>query len=203
MDLRTSYGETGGIDGYSISQFFSPSLVIDSAPLAGRLDGIELMAKITRPALEDGFLLGEAWLQPLKVYYFLIFDPKKAIEIKLELKTNPKVFIASRYLGDEIADAPSSMLTDIYGNYFVFAFPIVAVFLATVLGFITKQIFRPKSYRHLYLAIYLLPFIFKFEKEFLTFILNICKFSPVLILMISIKPFNILYSRVRRRYHGG
>jgi hypothetical protein len=191
-DVRTLYAETGGFKNYSVSELFSTSITANNSSLIRRLDGIELMATITKPALSNGFLWGDAWTSSIAIYYYMVTDPEKARTIKKELKTNPKVYIAEQYLQSNIADSPSSMLTDIYGNFFIFGFIPCAFFLASGLGFVSKQMLQPTSSIALYTALYLLPFFFKFEKEFLTLCLNILKFSPALLLVIAIKPFKLL-----------
>ncbi len=198
VDLRDVYSTTGSISGYSITRIFSESESEKGSKLTRRLNGVDLMAKITEPAVREGFLWGEAWARPISIYYYMIFLPEKAKEIKLSLKTNPKVFMINKYLGGDSVDAPSSMLTDLYGNFFIFGFMILAILLVGIISFVSRQITFPSSRKLFVIALYLIPFLFSFEKEFITFIFNILKYSPVLFLMLLFPLFRFEYQEVSR-----
>ncbi len=198
VDLRDVYSTTGSVSGYSLAKVFSGSESEKGSKLARRLNGVDLMAKITEPAIKEGFLLGEAWIRPISIYYYMIFFPDKAKEIKLSLKTNPKVFMINEYLEGDSVDAPSSMLTDLYGNFFIFGFTILSALLAGMISFVSRQIIFPSNGKFFVLVLYLIPFLFSFEKEFITFVFNLLKYSPVLFLMMLFPVFHFEYPNLAR-----
>ncbi len=191
LELRGQYERYGEIHHYDVMEFREANYSDVGFALAKRLDGIKLMAQITGPALDNGFMWGQAWIQPLSVLYYMFVDPEKAKELKKKLRTNPKVFIAKFYLNADIPDVASSVLTDLYANFFILGFLFLALVASYLLVFITRQMINPRSRSGLLIGFYLLPFIFKFEKEFLSLMLNMVKFSPMLLLVLFTNPVRL------------
>ncbi|MBO9591137.1 hypothetical protein [Devosia sp.] len=148
-------------------------------PLKERLNGLDLMAQITRPAFERGFGWGRFWVQPISLYYYYFADQEKFLEMKEELRTNPKVYIASFYLGKEIDDIPSSILTDSYANFSIFAFPAVAIIIGVLLGGVNTTLRSTTSAGAALLAFFVLEKALYVEKEMFALIIDLVKFSPV------------------------
>jgi len=148
-------------------------------PWDSRLNSLALLVDITRPAIRTGFGYGSFWIGPLSLYYYVFTDRGKYREIKQSLRTNPKVYIASRYLGTTIADTPSSILTDAYANFFLAGFILAGVLIGTALGWIDAVLGRTTRLGAFMLGAYLLERSLYIEKEMLTFVVDTIKFGII------------------------
>jgi hypothetical protein len=148
-------------------------------PWDGRLNSLDLLVNITRPAIQTGFGYGSFWIQPLSLYYYFFADREKYREIKQSLRTNPKVYIASRYLGTTIADTPSSILTDAYANFFLAGFILAGVLIGATLGWIDAVLGRTTRLGAFMLGAYFLERSLYIEKEMLTFVVDTIKFGII------------------------
>jgi hypothetical protein len=154
---------------------------IDLTPWRWRLNGLDLMAKITAPALSQGFAWGAAWKIPVQLYFLRFTDPARYHEIKRDLRTNAKVYLLERYLGTKRADYFSSLLCDIYGNFFVYGFLPLGLLLGWLMAWITRSFHSPRTWFEAATALYLLPILYYVEKETIGLFLMALKFSTVLV----------------------
>lgn len=119
----------------------------------------------------------------------MIIDPAyyeymKSIEI-----TSPSVFVMNGLLLRNDVDFPKSMMVEfllIFGALFL---PILAFYLAKIVTHI-QSILRssyPTSKTFL-VALYVLPMLMQFEKEFSGFLLSVIKWLPMLVMIIFLRP---------------
>ena len=144
------------------------------------------MAKITGPAERMGWGWGRFWFDPAMLYVYYFTDRPAYEAMKAELRTNPKVYIAKYYLGEDIADTPSIILTDIYANFGVLGFPLAAVIVGLVLGWAGKALVSANRVGQLVLALFLLEKTLYMEKEFFGFVVDLLKFSPAVLLSAAL-----------------
>jgi len=180
-----------GTTGKSVVDHYHEALrlAIDSEvkrPLVERLNGLALMADITGPAATKGWGMGRFWSNSVLLYYYYFFDREKYLSIKTGLATNPKVYEVNYYLGEKIKDRESSVLSDIYGN---FSFPgilFAGVFVGCLIGFSQKVLLRSRNVGLVVLALFVLERVLYAEKEFITLVLDLIKFSPVVLISAAL-----------------
>ena len=144
------------------------------------------MADITGPAATKGWGMGRFWSNSVLLYYYYFFDREKYLSIKTGLATNPKVYEVNYYLGEKIKDRESSVLSDIYGN---FSFPgilFAGVFVGCLIGFSQKVLLRSRNVGLVVLALFVLERVLYAEKEFITLVLDLIKFSPVVLISAAL-----------------
>lgn len=180
-------------DGVSLRNFIPWYSVEDRSneSLIKRMDGIDLMAQVSLNMRYDEIPLGRAWLNPL----FMIFGPfinkEKADELKLNTSTTAKSYLMENYTDIKLPDYYSCMLTDAYGNFWIFGLIVVAAFLAISSAYIDANLLRPRSNISLIISIYLMSIILPFEQEFISIFGNIFQTLPVLFLVIILNPIKI------------
>ncbi|QDC02977.1 hypothetical protein [Mesorhizobium sp. 8] len=189
-------GPKNGTSG-DLNQDESAKRVLDSEkrPWDQRLNSLGLISAITRPAFSTGFGYGAFWVEPLSLYYYYVMDRDKYLEIKKQLRTNPKVYIANHYLDKRIADAPSSILTDAFANFSFVGFILAGVLMGTALGWTDAVLRSTTSAGAAVLAFFLMEKLLYTEKEMLTLVVDLMKFSPVPIVAAA------LLWRVQLRRH--
>jgi len=177
-------GSSNGAVDANAERYAAAKKIVDqeARPWDRRLNSLGLVADITRPAFSRGFGYGSFWIQPLSLYYYFFADREKYREMKQSLRTNPKVYISSRYLDTTIKDTPSSILTDAYANFFLAGFIVAGVLMGAILGWTDGVLRSTTSAGAAVLAFFLMEKSLYAEKEMLTLIIDLLKFSPVPIL---------------------
>lgn len=160
--------------------------------ISARLDSLSILYELS--ALGEfpiGFnLYGYARL--LDFYWSFFFDPSKFSAIKESLVTSPSVAITNIILGQNMVDYPKSMVLDLFLSFGLLGLPLAAVFLYGFIHYVQERILYFKNFNFGYLlAIYLLPFILEFEKEFAGMIFSALKWSPVFFVVYGLRPINL------------
>jgi hypothetical protein len=158
----------------------------EQTPARWRLNGLDLMARITRPALDQGFLWGKAWVTPVSLYYYALVDRDAYQRIKLETRTNPKTYLLKHYLGDQSPDYFSSLLTDLYGNFAIWLFPLPGLLLGWLAAGLGRVLARPSLSGGSLALLYMLTISLYLEKESLGLLANLIKFSAIPIIAAGI-----------------
>ncbi|KZX88300.1 hypothetical protein A3726_14755 [Erythrobacter sp. HI0037] len=118
-----------------------------------------------------------------------IFDPNyyelmKSIEI-----TSPSVYVINTILAANYVDFPKSMMVEVLLLFGALGLPALAFILAKVIVFVQRELRSgDPSDIPFVLALYILPLVMQFEKEFTGFLTSIFKWSPVFILVIILRP---------------
>lgn len=146
-----------------------------------RLNGLGLMADITLPALSQGWGWGHFWKDSILLYYYYFVDYQKYVAVKYELKTNSKVRIAAQYLGTQIKDSSSFVLTDAYANFSIVGFLLAAAIVGGLLGASQGLLKGADNLGLLVIAIFLAERVLYAEKELITLVLDCFKFSPLVL----------------------
>jgi len=171
------------------------SAIEDENSLDNRLNGIMLISDISSNINNRGFMYGEAWIPSFQVMYYYLFDDKKAKEIKENLNTTPKVNIIKFYKGNYIVDMPSSLITDLYPNFGIVGLFFGALLIAFLLFKVCSGLITPKGSFNFLVVLYLIPLLIQAEKEFLSMLFMIFKYSSILFITLLIKPFNIVFRK--------
>tara|TARA_R110000787_G_scaffold10961_3_gene36433 strand:+ start:435 stop:1742 length:1308 start_codon:yes stop_codon:yes gene_type:complete len=137
-------------------------------PFIPNLDGLWFLIKFNLAAFND------------PAYY----EYMKAIQI-----TSPSVFVINDILVRTDIDFPKSMMVEVLLIFGLLGLPVLAYILARVVGriqFIVKR-FSPTDPQFI-LALYVLPGILQFEKEFSGFLFSLIKWAPMVIFIIVSRP---------------
>jgi len=137
-------------------------------PFASNLEGLWFLIKFNLAAFND------------PAYY----DYMKSIQI-----TSPSVFVMNDILVRRDIDFPKSMMVEVLLIFGLFGLPFLAYILARVIGKIqfTLKRFYPTDSRFI-LALYVLPGIFQFEKEFSGFLFSLIKWAPMAVFILVSRP---------------
>jgi len=140
------------------------------------------------------------------LFYFIEFnfayftDPREYDAIKALQLTSPSVYVINNILGARYVDFPKSMVVDTILIFGCFGLPVLAYFLASLVGWIQRQLHSSDvSNGSFVFALFLLPLVFQFEKEFLGFLINCIKWSPMLILGLVARPKRLGCNSTLRR----
>tara|TARA_R110002051_G_scaffold320830_1_gene406977 strand:- start:69 stop:1358 length:1290 start_codon:yes stop_codon:yes gene_type:complete len=137
-------------------------------PFAPNLEGLWFLIKFNLAAFND------------PAYY----DYMKSIQI-----TSPSVFVMNDIMVRRDIDFPKSMMVEVLLIFGLFGLPFLAYILARVIGKIqfTLKRFYPTDSRFI-LALYVLPGIFQFEKEFSGFLFSLIKWAPMAVFILVSRP---------------
>lgn len=171
------------------------SAIEDENSLDNRLNGIMLISDISSNINNKGFMYGEAWIPSFQVMYYYLLDDNKANEIKENLNTTPKVNILKFYKGNNIVDMPSSLVTDLYPNFGIVGLFFGALLIAFLLFKVCSGLIAPKGSFNFLVVLYLIPLLIQAEKEYLSMLFMIFKYSSILFITLLVKPFNIVFRK--------
>lgn len=171
------------------------SAIEDESSLDNRLNGIMLISDISSNINNRGFMYGKAWIPSFQVMYYYLFDEKKANDIKENLNTNPKVNIMKFYKDINVVDMPSSLVTDLYPNFGIVGLVFGALLMAFLLFKVCSGLIAPKGSVNFLIVLYLIPLLIQVEKEYLSILFMIFKYSSILFITLLLKPFNIVLRR--------
>lgn len=158
-----------------------------------RLNGIDLMARMTPAAEQEGFANGEAWsgfalVMIGQLTLGSVVSSDEVAKNKESFLVSPKKYLLDRYVEDNRIDYPSCVLTDLYGNFGLVGFPIGAVVVAWACGLVRRGFSQTGSPLSVVVALYVVfPLLF-FEQELAVFVSSLVNTLPVLFLVILMNP---------------
>lgn len=161
-----------------------------------RLNSIDLTARITPSAQMDGFARGDAWRGAIYVTFAQFLGRGAVQEIKASFMSSPKAYLMRRYTRMQDVDYQSCWLTDVYGNFWYFAFPAVGILMGQFWVWIARGISRPSSPLALLLGLYFISHLLRFEQEFATVTLEWIRTVPILLLILLVNPLGKRERRV-------
>jgi len=164
--------------------------------LAHRLNGVDLMARITPRARAIGYSWGEAWWPCVVVQVGQFVAPEIAREYKSAMATTSKYYLMREYAGIYLPDYPNCTLTDIYGNLGPAGLTLAAVAIAVLLAWTNRGLAHPRSSFQLVVAVVAAQELTRFESEFLSMtLLSWVTNLPVLLTLLVINPIKVLTPR--------
>jgi hypothetical protein len=158
-----------------------------------RLNGIDLMARMTPAAEQEGFAKGEAWrgfalVMVGQLTLGSVVSSDEVARNKESFLVSPKKYLLDRYVEDNRIDYPSCLLTDLYGNFGLLGFPIGALVVAWACSLVRRGFSETGSPVSVVMALYVVfPLLF-FEQELAVFASNLINTLPVLLLVILMNP---------------
>jgi len=194
LNVRATYLEEEGLTVKMFNPFRdlskeAPGPFSDlNTDLRYRLSGIDLMARMTPSAQMDGFARGDAWRGAIYVTFAQFLGRGATQEIKASFMSSPKAYLMLRYTTLREVDYQSCWLTDVYGNFWYFAFPVVGILTGQFWVWITRGVSRPSSPLALLLGLYFMSHFLRFEQEFATIALQWIRTVPILLLILLVNP---------------
>ena len=161
--------------------------------LQWRMNGIDLIATISQNVEAQGAAHGRAWAVPLLLSLDPIVRTPFTIAAKRAALTTAKSWLLLEYGGVSKTDYYSCMLSDVYGNFSVYGFPIAGILLGIALGISTRALRRSSSPVAIVFALFVITRILPFEQEFETVLFGWYRLVPFVLLVVAIYP-------VRRRF---
>jgi len=156
-----------------------------------RMDGIDLMAQVSQNLSYDNIPLGVAWKNPILMTFAPIIATDEMKDIKLRADTGAKNYLMKNFTNIQMPDYYSCMLTDVYGNFWIFGFILVAFFLAKACAYVGSNLIKPGSSSALIIAIYLMSTLLPFEQDFIGIFSNFAQQLPFLLLVVVINPVRV------------
>lgn len=183
-NIRSTYSPSGlGVSATTLNPTTTPT---SSEPLSFRLNGLDLMARMTPAAVRQGYSWGKSWWPYMVVEVTQVVAPQIANRYKLGLATEPKWYLMRDYHVANLPDYPSSAFTDLYGNLGPFGFPIAAVVYALLLAWLAR--WTRSGPAKLVIALFLLADIVYFEGSFVGLAFRWILYSPAVLLLLLINP---------------
>jgi hypothetical protein len=157
--------------------------------IAARLDSIVILYRLNDIGFDPwGFELSGP-LHVLNFYISFFADPDTYAAIKESLVTSPSVEIVNRLLAGTEVDFPKSMILDMFLSFGVLGLLATALALGSLLGMVQRQLQSFRGFRPGFMvALYLLPMLLEFEKEFMGFFFTFLKWTPALLLLYWHRP---------------
>jgi hypothetical protein len=158
-----------------------------------RLNGLDLMARITPAAEQQGFAKGEAWRGFVLVTIGQltlgsVISSEEVAANKAAFLGSPKKYLMDQYLDGDWIDYPSCILTDLYGNFGLLGFPIGAVVVSWACNLARRAFTEAGSPLSVVIALYVVFHLLLFEQELAVFFSSLLNTLPVLLLVILLNP---------------
>lgn len=167
-----------------------------ATPVLMRLNGIDLMARLTPRASAEGFSKGRSWVPGLWAVFGRFVGSEKSAEYRLRHATTAKYHLMRRYTELNQSDYYSCVLTDAYGNFGNLGILLAAVCIGGATAVLHHAYTAPQSSVHLLVGLMGLSVVALFEAEFLVmFVLNWVPLVPLLILLAAVNPIEVAERR--------
>lgn len=189
---RTEYDETAGAFRLEwLNPFYKSALESnDPTVIYERVNCLDLPARTTPEMLKQGPALGAAWLGPLSVALPIRTDA--AVDLKANARTTAKVYLAETYSGLVVLDYPSCFLTDLYGNFGPFGFPLAAAACGMMMAWASAGVIAPRGTAGLVIGLLMVTSLLRFEQEFIGLLADIVRFSAPLLVIAILRPVRFL-----------
>jgi hypothetical protein len=157
--------------------------------IAARLDALAILYRLDEIGFNPfGFdLSGIAHV--LTFYWSFFLDPALYNAIKESLITSPSVAIVNRILPTDEIDFPKAMILDMFLSFGVLGLLATAAMLGGALVWVQRRVAAFRTFTPGYMvAIYSLPMLLEFEKEFIGLFFAFMKWIPALLLVYLLRP---------------
>jgi hypothetical protein len=154
----------------------------------GRLNCVDLMARILPGIQDKGPTLGASWGQVIWLGRRFV-DPEGFDRYRLSIATTAKSHLMQEYLNWQLPDYYSCAATDLFGTFHVAGLLAGALALAGLFRFGGRALVMPRSGTHLILGVFVLTQILIFDQEAATTFFGWPRRVPMLLLLLLLNPF--------------
>ncbi len=178
---------------------FNHLIYIIVSMIADRLNSIVMLTRALEANYNPFGLEISGLVHLLHLYFSFFVDPITYSEIRASEITSPSVEVINRLLGESHVDFPKSMVLDIQLTFGSLALPFLAWILAVLIKSSQRAIHCSKSMTpQLLMALFLVPLVLQFEKEFFGFISFALKWSPLLIFLLFFHRRSMLLNLMKK-----
>jgi hypothetical protein len=157
--------------------------------IAGRLNSLVMLNELANTEFNPFGLQLSGLIHVVYFNIAFITDPQAYASIKASEVTSPSVEIINRLLSVSMVDFPKSHVLDVFLIFGVYGLLILAIFMGKTVSLIQRHTLQGPNFSKSFLvAIYTLTLLFQFDKEFLGFVSNFLKWSPILLLIVYLRP---------------
>jgi hypothetical protein len=193
-NIRFDYESSGGLSWQLFSQLlnlreFMPGDRDPNTDLRWRLNGLDLMARITPEAMRTGYAMGDGWKYPALIGLGQWVARGAVEKYKLDWLSDPKVYLLWRYTDLNYIDWPNTFISDLYGNLAFPGFLLGAFILSSVYRRGAQALTRPVSATSLLFGIYLLTQSLDFQQSFAVWLFGLLRAAPILVFLFFVNPF--------------
>jgi hypothetical protein len=167
----------------------------DGESLIKRMDGIDLMAKISVNLTPRNISYGGAWGTPIFLIYGPLINKAKSDELKSTGNTTTKRALLQRHTSIDSYDYYSSCVSDLFGNFHFIGLLFGSLIFALIVSYIDSILSTTRKTTHfnLLLSFYLLSYILFFEQEFIGIIGSIIQSLPIFFFFCGWRLFQFPY----------
>jgi len=173
------------------------SHAFSAAEWMGRLDCIDLIAQMDSSLQRNGYEWGGAWERPLVSTLGSIIGLDLAVKYKTEAITTAKTYLMERHTDIATKDYPSCMVTDLWGNFWIFGLPAASMLIATCFVLLRYGLTISRSPAVFVISLVFAFYIVVFEKEFFDWAFGWIKLIPAIVLLVLFNPIIAISERKR------
>jgi len=193
-NIRYDYDSSGGLRWQHFNPLldlkdFMPNDRDPNTDLRWRLDGLDLMARMTPEAMRTGYAMGEGWKYPALIGLGQWVSRGAVEKYKLDWLSDPKVYLLWRYTDLNYIDWPNTFVSDLYGNLAFPGFLVGAFILSAVYRRGAEALTRPVSASSLLFGIYMLTQSLDFQQCFAVWLFGLLRAAPILLFLFFVNPF--------------
>lgn len=153
-----------------------------------RLNCVDMIAQMDESLQRKGYEWGAAWERPLVTMFGQLIGLDRAEEYKAEAITTAKTYLMEEHTDTVLKDYPSCMVTDLWGNFWIYGLPVAAILIA-----ICFILLRYGLTAALSPAVFVISLVFAFywvifEKEFVDWFFGWVKLIPAIVLLVLLNP---------------
>lgn len=153
-----------------------------------RLDCIDLIAQMDSSLNLRGYEWGQAWERPLVSMFGPIVGHERATELKAEAITTAKTYLMEEHTNLPNKDYPSCMVTDLWGNFWIFGLPIASILVAFIFASIRYGLTKSISPTVFVTSVVMAFYLMSFEREFVDWFFGWMKLLPAIFLLAILNP---------------
>lgn len=181
-----------------LSEIMNPATIVTEADSQAfnkwewtqRLDCANLISQMDDSLQKKGYEWGQAWERPLVAMYGPLIGLERAAEYKAEATTTAKTYLMEVHTDIELKDYFSCMVTDLWGNFWVYGLPVAAMLVATVFVLLRYGLTISQS-PSIFVTTLIVAFYFvSFEREFVEWLFGWIKLLPAIALLVALNPIN-------------
>lgn len=153
-----------------------------------RLDCVALIAQMDNSLQQKGYEWGGAWERPLIAAFGPLVGLDRAVEYKAMGITTAKTYLMEVHTDIVLKDYPSCMVTDLWGNFWIYGLPAAAILIAICFVLLRYGLTASLSPAALVISLVFAFYFVTFEKEFVDWAFGWVKLIPAIVFLVLLNP---------------